>query len=73
DLAKPGDILDAQWPVADQSAMVESEKLVVVQVNGKVRAKLTLAADADQQAVEQAAFADANVQKFTDGLTVRKV
>ncbi|RZF77310.1 leucine--tRNA ligase [Pseudoalteromonas sp. CO325X] len=73
DLDKPGDILDAQWPVADQSAMVESEKLVVVQVNGKVRAKLTLAADADQQAVEQAAFADANVQKFTDGLTVRKV
>lgn len=73
DLGKPGDILDAQWPVADQSAMVESEKLVVVQVNGKVRAKLTLAADADQQAVEQAAFADANVQKFTDGLTVRKV
>ncbi|GAP76226.1 leucyl-tRNA synthetase [Pseudoalteromonas sp. SW0106-04] len=73
DLGKPGDILDAQWPVADESAMVESEKLVVVQVNGKVRAKLTLAADADQQAVEQAAFADANVQKFTDGLTVRKV
>ncbi|WP_105258508.1 leucine--tRNA ligase [Pseudoalteromonas sp. T1lg88] len=73
DLGKEGDVLDATWPVADESAMVESEKLVVVQINGKVRAKLTLAADADQEAVEQAAFADANVQKFTEGLTVRKV
>ncbi|MFY8272802.1 leucine--tRNA ligase [Pseudoalteromonas sp. SSDWG2] len=73
DLGKDGDILDASWPVADESAMVESEKLVVVQVNGKVRAKLTLPADADQEAVEAAAFADVNVQKFTDGLTVRKV
>ncbi|WP_105200666.1 leucine--tRNA ligase [Pseudoalteromonas sp. T1lg10] len=73
DLGKEGDVLDATWPVADESAMVESEKLVVVQINGKVRAKLTLAADASQEAVEQAAFADANVQKFTEGLTVRKV
>ncbi len=73
DLGKEGDVLDAKWPVADESAMVESEKLVVVQVNGKVRAKLTLAADADQEAVEKAAFDDVNVQKFTEGLTVRKV
>ncbi|WP_105255025.1 leucine--tRNA ligase [Pseudoalteromonas sp. T1lg75] len=73
DLGKEGDVLDASWPIADEAAMVESEKLVVVQINGKVRAKLTLAADADQEAVEQAAFADANVQKFTEGLTVRKV
>ncbi len=73
ELGKQGDILDANWPVADQSAMIESEKLVVVQVNGKVRAKVTVPADADQQAVEQAAFAEPNVTKFTDGFTIRKV
>jgi leucyl-tRNA synthetase len=53
--------------------MVEDEKLVVVQVNGKVRGKITVAADADQDAVEKAAFAEPNVTKFTDGLTIRKV
>ena len=72
-LGKQGEVVDAPWPVVDQSAMVEDEKLVVVQVNGKVRGKITVAADADQGAVEKAAFAEPNVTKFTDGLTIRKV
>ncbi|MDE3273725.1 leucine--tRNA ligase [Pseudoalteromonas sp. G4] len=72
-LGKQGEVVDAPWPVVDQSAMVEDEKLVVVQVNGKVRGKITVAADADQDAVEKAAFAEPNVTKFTDGLTIRKV
>lgn len=66
-------IEDAPWPVADQSAMVEDEKTVVVQVNGKVRAKITVAADTDQESVQQTALTEENVQKFTDGKTVRKV
>lgn len=72
-LGKQSEVVDAPWPVVDQSAMVEDEKLVVVQVNGKVRGKITVAADADQDAVEKAAFAEPNVTKFTDGLTIRKV
>ncbi|MCF6458500.1 leucine--tRNA ligase [Pseudoalteromonas sp. MMG024] len=72
-LGKQDEVVDAPWPVVDQSAMVEDEKLVVVQVNGKVRGKITVAADADQDAVEKAAFAEPNVTKFTDGLTIRKV
>ncbi|WP_042145823.1 MULTISPECIES: leucine--tRNA ligase [unclassified Pseudoalteromonas] len=68
-----GDVIDASWPTFDESALVEDEKLVIVQVNGKVRAKLTVAADADQESVEKAAFADATVNKFIDGKTIRKV
>ncbi|OOF28420.1 leucine--tRNA ligase [Salinivibrio sp. IB872] len=64
---------DAQWPQADQDAMVEDEKLIIVQVNGKLRAKITVAADAEKDAVEAQAMADENVVKFTDGKTVRKV
>ena len=53
--------------------MVESEKLIIVQVNGKLRAKLTVPADATREFVEALANADENVTKFTDGKTVRKV
>ncbi|QBJ63275.1 leucine--tRNA ligase [Pseudoalteromonas sp. DL-6] len=73
DLGKEGDILDAAWPKVDESALVEDEKLIIVQVNGKLRAKLTVAADATQEQVEALAFAESNVTKFTDGATIRKV
>jgi len=68
-----GDVIDASWPTYDESALVEDEKLVIVQVNGKVRAKFTVSADADQESVEKVAFADATVNKFIDGKTIRKV
>ncbi|GAA5191621.1 leucine--tRNA ligase [Ferrimonas gelatinilytica] len=64
---------DARWPQADAEAMVEEEKLIVVQVNGKLRARLTVAADASKETVEALGLADANVQNFTEGKTVRKV
>lgn len=67
------DIEATPWPEADAKAMVEDEKLVVVQVNGKVRAKITVAADADQETVKAAAQAQENVQQFTEGKTIRKV
>ena len=72
-LGKAGDIDVAVWPVADEAAMVETEKLVVVQINGKMRGKLTVPAEISQADVEKLAMADASVQKFTEGLTVRKV
>ncbi len=61
------------WPNWDQGAMVEDEKLIVVQVNGKVRGKVTVAADADEQTVKQIALDDPNVARFIEGKTLRKV
>ncbi len=67
------DVLNADWPEVDESALVQERIQYVVQVNGKVRAKIKVAADADKEAVEAVALADENVQRFLDGLTVRKV
>jgi leucyl-tRNA synthetase len=63
----------AQWPSVDKSALVEDEKLIVVQVNGKVRAKLTVAADIDKGEIEQLAQSHDNVQQFIADKTIRKV
>ena len=58
-LGKEGDIDVTGWPVADEAAMVETEKLVVVQINGKMRGKLTVPAEISQADVEKLAMADA--------------
>jgi leucyl-tRNA synthetase len=73
DLGHQEDVETASWPVADEAAMVEDEKLIVVQVNGKVRAKITVAADATKEVVEKLGLDEENVQAFIDGKTVRKV
>ncbi|MBE0485525.1 class I tRNA ligase family protein, partial [Marinobacter sp.] len=66
-------VVDAQWPVADESAMVRSEIEVVLQVNGKVRAKESVPADIGKDDLEKLALENENVMRFTDGKTVRKV
>ncbi|HHE9946635.1 leucine--tRNA ligase [Haemophilus influenzae] len=63
----------AEWVKADEAAMIEDEKLIVVQVNGKVRGKVTVAADADEDTVKMIAFADENVKKFIDNQHIVKV
>ncbi|MFB6434773.1 MAG: leucine--tRNA ligase [Candidatus Malihini olakiniferum] len=68
-----GDIDTAPWPVADEDAMVEDSKLVVVQVNGKVRGKITVAADATQDQVQARALQEHLVAKHLEGVTARKV
>ena len=67
------DIETVAWPVADKQALVEDEKLIIVQVNGKLRAKITVAADASKDEVEDIARSQPNVQQFTEGKTIRKV
>ena len=67
------DIDHARWPLADESAMIENEKLVIVQVNGKLRAKITVAADARKEEVEAKAQQDEKVTKFTEGKQVQKI
>jgi len=64
---------NAQWPVVDESALVEDEKLIIVQVNGKLRAKITVAADATKETVEALGLNNEHVLKFTEGNTIRKV
>jgi leucyl-tRNA synthetase len=67
------DILTAPWPEVNESALVRDSIELVVQVNGKVRAKVEVAADADKSAVEAEALGNENVQKFTSGKEVAKV
>ena len=66
-------VVDARWPVADESAMVRSEIEVVLQVNGKVRAKASVPADISKGDLEKLALENENVLRFTEGNTVRKV
>jgi len=66
-------VADAAWPKLDESALVRSSIDLVIQVNGKVRGKIEVAANASKENIEQLALADTNVQRFTDGVTVRKV
>jgi leucyl-tRNA synthetase len=72
-LGGAGDVLHAPWPLVDETALTRDSIAMVVQVNGKVRAKMDVAADADKAAVEAAALAQDNVQRFLEGVTVRKV
>jgi leucyl-tRNA synthetase len=67
------DILDAPWPQVDEQALRAATLTYVVQVNGKVRGNIEVASDADRELIEQTAVSNANVVRFTDGLTVRKI
>jgi leucyl-tRNA synthetase len=69
----PGELQTAVWPVCDERALVEDEKLIVVQVNGKLRAKLTVAANIDKALLEALALKHENVAPFTQGKQLRKV
>ncbi|MDX1419669.1 MAG: leucine--tRNA ligase, partial [Rubricoccaceae bacterium] len=62
----------ADWPLYDEALLVEDEKEIAVQVNGKVRGTVTVAADAPQDAVLTAAKAVENVQRHLEGKTIRK-
>ena len=65
-------VLDAPWPEVDESALVRDSITIVVQVNGKMRGKIEMPANVDKDGAIEAAKADANVQKFLEGNTVRK-
>ena len=67
------DLTDAAWPEADASALKRDEIDLVVQVNGRKRALIQVAATADRTACEDAAMEDSNVRRFTAGKTIRKI
>jgi len=64
---------NGRWLAWDENALAAETLLIVVQVNGKVRGKVTVPADADKDSVQAAALADENVARFTEGKNVRKV
>ena len=61
------------WPKYDPKALVENEVEMIVQVNGKVRAKIKMAKDTDRKEAQKLALANEHVQKFTAGKDIKKV
>jgi leucyl-tRNA synthetase len=72
-LSGEGMVADRAWPKFDPALIVDNEITYPVQINGKKRADLTIARDADQLTVEKAALALEAVQKALDGKSPRKV
>jgi leucyl-tRNA synthetase len=72
-MGNTSDLETVGWPAHDEKALVEDENLIVIQVNGKVRAKITVSATADKATVEAAALADETIVRQIEGKTVRKV
>lgn len=71
-LGNESNIDTAEWVKADEAAMVEDEKLIVVQVNGKVRGKVTVPVTSSEEEIKATAKADPNVAKFLDGKEILK-
>lgn len=64
---------EAGWPTVDEAALVKSEIEVMVQVNGKLRGKITVAADASKADLEAAALANEGAVKFMEGKPAKKI
>jgi len=66
-------IVDSSWPVVDESALVQENVQVIAQVNGKLRAKLMVPLNSDNEAVQDLALSDEKIEKFTKGKQIIKV
>ena len=71
--AAQGDLLDAPWPAVDESALLQDEIELMLQVNGKLRGAITVPAGADKAAIEKIALASPELLKFADGAPVKRV
>jgi leucyl-tRNA synthetase len=65
-------VFEAQWPVWDEGLVVEDQVEIVVQINGKTRAKVTVARDAAEETVVGAAMREPTVRRFIEGRALRK-
>jgi leucyl-tRNA synthetase len=66
-------VVSANWPIIDEVALKQDSLLMVVQVNGKLRGKITVATDASHDEIQTKALNETHILKFIDGKTVRKV
>jgi leucyl-tRNA synthetase len=71
--SKAGDLLDSAWPKVDESALVQDELELMLQINGKLRGSITVPASADKAAIEAAALASDLFIKQADGAAAKKV
>ena len=66
-------VIEERWPVVDEAALKQDRVELMVQVNGKLRGKIQVAADAENKTIEDQALNEENVRRFTDGKTIRKL
>ncbi len=66
-------VVECRWPVCDRDALVQEELTLVVQVNGKVRGKVSVPAGAAQGAIESLVLEEPNVRKHLQGRPIKKV
>jgi leucyl-tRNA synthetase len=66
-------VIDQRWPVVDPAALVAEDLDIVVQVNGKLRGRMTVPAGSSEDALRRAALADENVRRFVGDKPVRRV
>jgi len=72
-LGEKKSIFFAQWPKWDTKKIAEESSIIVVQINGKVRATFQMATGSSEAEVKKVALADANVQAYTEGKAIRKI
>jgi leucyl-tRNA synthetase len=72
-LGHASDIVDCSWPAVDEAALVKDSVELIVQVNGKLRGKISVGNDADDEAIRETALLEPNVKAHVEGKTVRKV
>lgn len=72
-MGKKGVLMDQPWPEIDEEALEQSNIQMMIQINGKLRGKVDVAVDADDDTVKELAMQNENVQRFLEGVTVRKV
>jgi leucyl-tRNA synthetase len=72
-LGHPPTVARAGWPTVDEALLVEDSVTAIVQVQGKLRAKLEVSPDISAADLEAAAMADPHVQRSLEGKTVRKL
>ena len=71
--AVKGSVVEQAWPEYREDSLESDDMLVVVQVNGKLRAKFTVGTGTDDESIKQTALADPKIQNYTEGKTVRKM
>ncbi len=72
-LGNQGSLVNVQWPSYSEKALEEAKRLIVLQVNGKVRSRIEVPASFDEKQIEQAALADERIQKYVADKDIKKV
>ena len=66
-------IHEQDWPSWDPAMLVQKTREIPVQINGKVRGRITIAVDADEETIRESALAEPNVQRYTEGKEIVKI